>query len=89
MGPATANRIVDHFGEKTLEIIEDYPDRLNEVEGIAQKRIELIKKSWQEQKEIKRVMLFLQSYQVTTGYAVKIFKEYGNKAIEKLRIPTV
>ncbi|NLL61869.1 MAG: ATP-dependent RecD-like DNA helicase [Candidatus Atribacteria bacterium] len=85
VGPATANRIVDHFGEKTLEIIEDYPDRLNEVEGIAQKRIELIKKSWQEQKEIKRVMLFLQSYQVTTGYAVKIFKEYGNKAIEKLK----
>jgi len=85
VGPATANRIVGQFGEKTLEVIEDYPEKLNEVEGIAQKRIELIKKSWQEQKEIKRVMLFLQSYKITTGYAVKIFKQYGSKAIEKLK----
>ncbi len=85
VGPSTANRIVDHFGEKTLEIIEEYPEKLNEVEGIAQKRIELIKKSWQEQKEIKRVMLFLQSYRITTGYAVKIFKQYGTKAIERLK----
>ncbi len=85
VGPATANRIVEQFGEKTLEVIEDYPEKLNEVEGIAQKRIGLIKKSWQEQKEIKRVMLFLQSYKITTGYAVKIFKQYGSKAIEKLK----
>jgi len=85
VGPATANRIVEQFGEKTLEVIEDYPEKLNQVEGIAQKRIELIKKSWQEQKEIKRVMLFLQSYKITTGYAVKIFKQYGSKAIEKLK----
>ncbi len=85
VGPVTATRIVDHFGEKTLDIIEYNPEKLNEVEGIAQKRIEIIKKSWQEQKEIKRVMLFLQSYQVTTGYAVKIFKQYGSKAIEKLK----
>ncbi len=85
VGPATAGRIVDYFGEKTLEIIEENPERLSEVEGIAEKRIEIIKKSWQEQKEIKRVMLFLQSYQVTTGYAVKIFKQYGTKAIEKLK----
>jgi len=85
VGPSTANRIVDHFGDNTLEIIEEHPEKLNEVDGIAQKRIELIKKSWQEQKEIKRVMLFLQSYRITTGYAVKIFKQYGSKAIEKLK----
>jgi exodeoxyribonuclease V alpha subunit len=85
VGPATASRIVEHFGEKTLEIIEQNPERLCEVEGIAEKRIQIIKKSWQEQKEIKRVMLFLQSYQVTTGYAVKIFKQYGTRAIEKLK----
>ena len=85
VGPVTANRIVNHFGENTLDIIEHNPERLNEVEGIAQKRIEIIKKSWQEQKEIKKVMLFLQSYNVTTGYAVKIFKQYGSKAIEKLK----
>ncbi|MDD4362878.1 MAG: ATP-dependent RecD-like DNA helicase [Atribacterota bacterium] len=85
VGPSTANKIVDHFGEKTLDIIEKTPEKLNEIEGIAQKRIDLIKKSWQEQKEIKRVMLFLQSYKITTGYAVKIFKQYGPKAIEKLK----
>lgn len=85
VGPSTANRIVDYFGEKTLDIIEEHPEKLNKVEGIARKRVELIKKSWQEQKEIKRVMLFLQSYQITTGYAVKIFKQYGTKAIEKLK----
>ncbi len=85
VGPVTANRIVSHFGERALDIIEQNPERLSEVEGIAEKKIEIIKKSWQEQKEIKRVMLFLQSYQVTTGYAVKIFKQYGNKAIEKLK----
>jgi len=85
VGPSTANRIVEYFGDKTLEIIEENPDRLNEVDGIAKKRVELIKKSWQEQKEIKRVMLFLQSYKITTGYAVKIFKQYGARAIEKLK----
>ncbi len=85
VGPSTANRIVDYFGEKTLDIIEEHPEKLNKVEGIARKRVELIKKSWKEQKEIKRVMLFLQSYQITTGYAVKIFKQYGTKAIEKLK----
>ena len=85
VGPSTAERIVNHFGEKTLETIEENPERLQEVEGIAQKRIELIKKSWQEQKEIKQVMLFLQSYRITTGYAIKIYKQYGTKAIEKLR----
>lgn len=85
VGPSTANRIVGQFGDKTLEIIEKYPERLNEVEGIAKKRIELIKKSWQEQKEIKQVMLFLQSYNITTGYAVKIFKQYGSRAIERLK----
>ncbi|MEA2021877.1 MAG: ATP-dependent RecD-like DNA helicase [Candidatus Caldatribacteriota bacterium] len=85
VGPATAERIVNHFGNKTLEVLESDLQRLTEIEGIAEKRIEVIKKSWEEQKEIKRVMLFLQTYQITTGYAVKIFKTYGNTAIEKLK----
>lgn len=85
VGPSTARKIVDHFGEKTLDIIEKFPEQLSEVEGIAQKKIELIKRSWQDQREIKRVMLFLQSYKITTGYAVKIFTQYGTKAIEKLK----
>jgi len=85
VGPATAERIVNHFGNRTLEVLESNLQRLTEIEGIAEKRIKVIKKSWEEQKEIKRVMLFLQSYQITTGYAVKIFKNYGNAAIEKLK----
>ena len=85
VGPATAERIVNHFGNRTLEVLESNLQRLTEIEGIAEKRIKVIKKSWEEQKEIKRVMLFLQSYQITTGYAVKIFKNYGNTAIEKLK----
>ena len=85
VGPATAERIVNHFGNRTLEVLEGNLQRLTEIEGIAEKRIKVIKKSWEEQKEIKRVMLFLQSYQITTGYAVKIFKNYGNTAIEKLK----
>lgn len=85
VGTVTADRIVKQFGNKTLEVLENDLQRLTEVEGIAEKRVEMISKSWEEHKEIKRVMIFLQSYQITTGYAVKIYKTYGNKAIEKLR----
>ena len=85
IGPATADRIVQHFGDKTLDILENNLERLTEVEGIGEKRIKVISQSWEEQKEIKRVMIFLQSYQITTGYAVKIYRTYGNKAIEKLK----
>lgn len=85
VGPATADRIIKHFGGKTLEVLENDLQRLTEIEGIAEKRIKVISKSWEEQKEIKRVMIFLQSYKITTGYAVKIYKTYGNSAIEKLK----
>jgi len=85
VGPVTANKIIQHFGVKTLEILEKDLTRLTEVEGIAEKKIKRIQKSWEENKEIRRVMIFLQSYQITTGYAVKIFKTYGNSAIEKLK----
>jgi len=85
VGPSTAERIINHFGDKTLDILENNIHKLTEVEGIAEKRIEVISKSWKEQKEIRRVMIFLQSYQITTGYAVKIYKTYGNTSIEKLK----
>ena len=85
VGPSTADRIVKYFGDKTLEVLENDIQRLTEVEGIAEKRIKVISQSWEQQKEIKRVMIFLQSYQITTGYAVKIYKTYGNTAIEKLK----
>lgn len=84
VGPVTAKRIVAHFGLETLDIIENHTERLIEVPGIAKKRIKMIQSAWQTQKAIKEVMLFLQSHGVSTTYAVKIFKQYGNTAIAKV-----
>ncbi len=81
LGPVMAGRIVDRFGKKTLGIIESDIQRLVEVEGIGKKRIAMIAAAWDEQREIRAVMLFLQSNGVSSGYAVKIFKQYGNQAI--------
>lgn len=81
VGPVTAKRIVAHFGLETLEIVENQIERLLEVPGIAKKRVKMIQVAWANQKAIKEVMLFLQSHGVSTTYAVKIFKQYGNDAI--------
>lgn len=81
VGPVTAKRIVKHFGLETLEIIENQIDRLSEVPGIASKRIAMIQSTWSEQKSIKEVMVFLSGHGVSTTYAVKIFKQYGDDAI--------
>lgn len=81
IGPVYAKRIVARFKEDTLKIIEEQPDSLIDVEGIGQRRVDMIKRAWQEQKEIKNVMLFLQSNGVSTAYAVKIYKTYGNESI--------
>ena len=82
VGPVTAKRIVAHFGVDTLEIIEEHIERLVEVSGIGRKRITMIQSAWAAQKAIKEVMLFLQSHAVSTTYAIKIYKQYGDKAIE-------
>ncbi|MEP7336602.1 MAG: ATP-dependent RecD-like DNA helicase [Acidobacteriota bacterium] len=81
IGPVTAKRIVEHFKEKTLEIIETDIARLGEVKGIARAKVEMIQRAWEEQRSIKEVMLFLQSHAVSTHFAIKIFKQYGNEAI--------
>ncbi|MBN3945694.1 MAG: ATP-dependent RecD-like DNA helicase [Nostoc sp. NMS7] len=81
VGPVTARRIVAHFGLETLDIIENQIDRLIEVQGIAKKRITLIKNAWSTQKAIKEVMVFLQGHGVSTTYAVKIYKQYKDEAI--------
>lgn len=81
IGPVYAGRIVKVFGEKTLNILDNNPDRLSEVPGIGAKRIEKIKKSWAEQREIKNIMVFLQSHDVSTSLAAKIFKQYGKESI--------
>lgn len=81
IGPVMAKRIVSQFGEDTLDIIEGDIDRLGDVAGIGRKRIAMIAAAWAEQKEIRAVMLFLQGHGVSSGYATKIFKHYGQDAI--------
>lgn len=85
IGPMTAKRIVKHFGTDTLEIIEHHPDRLREVLGVGKKRVEMVTRAWEEQRSIKEVMLFLQSHDVSTSLAVKIYKHYGDAAINVVR----
>ncbi len=85
VGTKSAKRIVDHFGAETLDIIDADPQRLAEVPKLGKKRVELIAAAWDEQRQIKDVMVFLQSHGITTGYAVKIFKTYGQEAIQKVR----
>ena len=82
IGPVTAKHIVAHFGLETLDIIEQQCERLAEVPGIGEKRVGMIKRAWDAQKAIKEVMVFLQGHGVSTTYAVKIFKQYGDEAIE-------
>ena len=81
VGPKFARRIVEKFGKDTLDVIEENPDALIEVEGIGRVRVERIRKSWEEQKEIKNIMLFLQGHEVSTSHATKIFKTYGSDSI--------
>jgi exodeoxyribonuclease V alpha subunit len=85
IGPVMAKRIVKRFGKETLDLIEKDIERLREVEGIGDKRIEMIGGAWEEQKEIREVMLFLQTHGVSSGYATKIFKHYGSRCIQVLR----
>ncbi len=85
LGPVMAGRIVDRFGQKTLDIIETDIQRLLEVEGIGKKRIDMIAKAWDAQSEIRDVMLFLQGHGVSSGYAAKIFKHYGSQSISVVK----
>lgn len=81
VGPVTAKRMVKHFGVDILDIIDKSPERLHEVPGVGPKRVKLIAKAWVEQKAIKEVMVFLQGHGVSTTYAVKIYKAYGDDSI--------
>lgn len=85
VGPKFANRIVQKFGIDTIQIIEKNSDKLFEISGIGKKRVQLIQESWERQKEIKNVMLFLQEYNISTSFAAKIYRQYGNKSIEKVK----
>ena len=85
IGPVTARRIVDCFGLETLEVIEQQPERLLEVAGVGSKRAAMITSAWEEQQQIKEVMLFLQSHEVSTALAVRIYKAYGDDALTIVR----
>lgn len=85
IGPKFAQLIVKQFGLDTIEVIETDIERLYEVPGIGRKRVEKIRESWEKQKDIKNVMLFLQGYGVSTAYAAKIYRQYGKESIDKVK----
>jgi exodeoxyribonuclease V alpha subunit len=85
IGPRMAERIVDHFGQATLEVIEQQPGRLVEVPGLGPKRTGMITAAWAEQQAIKEVMVFLQGVGVSTSLGVRIYKTYRDQAIEVVR----
>ena len=85
IGPRFARAIVQRFGTETIDIIETDIERLYEVPNIGRKRVAKIRESWEKQKDIKNVMLFLQGYGVSTAYAAKIYREYGKESIDKVK----
>jgi len=82
VGPVLAKKLVNHFGAEVLRVIGDNPAGLESVDGIGPKRRERIASAWQEGMQIREIMLFLHSHGVSTGRAVRIFKTYGNLAIQ-------
>jgi len=85
IGPKKAQLIVNHFGEQTLAIIEQQPERLSEVRGIGAKDRDQISKTWTEQSEIKELHLFLQSHEVSINVATRVYKQYGKESISVIR----
>jgi exodeoxyribonuclease V alpha subunit len=85
IGPVMAKRLVSKFGIETLHIIETNIHELYSVEGIGEKRIGMIKKAWDDQREIRDVMLFLQDKGVSPAYGAKIFKQYGKESVQVVR----
>ncbi|MEU8823226.1 ATP-dependent RecD-like DNA helicase [Streptomyces sp. NPDC048636] len=85
IGPRIADRITEHFGVETLQVIEERPERLIEVPGLGPKRTKMIGAAWEEQKAIKEVMIFLQGVGVSTSIAVRIYKKYGDASISVVK----
>lgn len=86
VGPATAKRITDRFGEKSLEIIADYPARLSEISGISEKKALEIGKSYSEQLGVRDVVMFLQRYGISSKFAVKIYQRFGVNTVEIIKL---
>lgn len=85
IGPTYARRIVEVFGERTLDVIDESPTFLKEIKGIGAARIARIRASWREQKAVRDIMVFLQSHGLGTARAVRIFKTYGDQAVAVVR----
>lgn len=85
IGPKYAKLIVQQFGLQTMEIIEHDMKQLLKVPGIGKKRFALIQESWEKQKDIRDVMVFLQGYGVSASYAAKIYKRYGKDSIARVQ----
>jgi exodeoxyribonuclease V alpha subunit len=85
IGPHFARKIVAVFGERTLEVIDESPGFLQEIKGIGPRRVQRIRESWKEQKDVRKIMVFLQSHGVGTARAVRIYKTYGEQAIDLVR----
>ena len=81
IGPVLAGRLVDCFGDETLQVIDEQPERLAEAPGVGPRRVESIKRAWVEQQEIRGVMLFLQGHGVSAAYSTRIYKTYGQEAV--------
>ncbi|MEJ5243265.1 MAG: ATP-dependent RecD-like DNA helicase [Desulfomicrobiaceae bacterium] len=85
VGPKLAQRLIDHFGPRTLEVLESEPEKLLRVEGIGQATLSRIRASWQNMREIRGLMLFLQEHAFPVSLAYRIFKVYGTRSVEQLR----
>ncbi len=85
IGPVLAKRIVDRFGEETMGILSDAPDRLREVEGIGASKLREVLKSWAEHQEIRDLIIFLQDHDISTNLATKIHRQYGEKSFNVLK----
>ncbi len=86
VGPATAKKIADRFGEESLEIIADYPARLAEISGISEKKALEIGKSYVEQLGVRDVVMFFQRYGISSKFAMKIYQKYGLTSVEQIKL---
>ena len=85
IGPKTAAKIVGIYKERTLEILDQYPSMLAHIKGIGPERLKRIRQSWQEQKEVRKIMLFLAEHGISSGRAVRIYRTYGQESIAKIK----
>lgn len=85
IGPEMARRITETFGAETLQVLEYTPWCLNEVPGIGTRRVELIVQAWEEQRQIKQIIMFLQDIQITPALAIRIYRQYGAQALHVIR----